>query len=187
MYTREKHSGEYEKVRDIIILETDKNKKGDLFNRLVYDVFHALGFERPRYNIPKPGREIDMVLQHRTENRVALVESKSEENKIGGSDVNKFAGAFEVERGKYEEEGSHVVGYFIAKSGFKETALEQEEERVKGKRTRNEKHDLILLGPGELVRELIQGKVICPLEKAVNAVERPDKKLTICEEADIIA
>lgn len=36
---------EYEQIRNIILLETDKNKKGDLFNRLAYDVFHALGFE----------------------------------------------------------------------------------------------------------------------------------------------
>lgn len=28
-------------VRDIILLEKDKNRKGDLFNRMVYDVFHS--------------------------------------------------------------------------------------------------------------------------------------------------
>ena len=60
---------ECEKVRNIIICETDKNKKGALFNRLAYDVFHALGFGEPRFNIPKSGREIDLILQHRTENR----------------------------------------------------------------------------------------------------------------------
>lgn len=83
---------EHERIREIILLETDKNKKGDLFNRMAYDVFHALGFAEPRFNIPKSGREIDLVLQHRTENRVALVECKAHADKVGGSDVNKFIG-----------------------------------------------------------------------------------------------
>lgn len=34
-------------VRDIIMFESNTNKKGDLFNQLVYDVFHALGFANP--------------------------------------------------------------------------------------------------------------------------------------------
>lgn len=83
---------EYEKVREIILLETDRNKKGDLFNRLIYDVFHALGFGEPRFNVPKAGREIDLVLQHRTENRVALAECKAQSDLVGGTDVNKFVG-----------------------------------------------------------------------------------------------
>ncbi len=79
---------EHEHIREIILLETDKNKKGDLFNRLAFDVFHALGFGEPRFNIPKSGREIDLVLQHRTENRVALVECKAHSDKVGGADVS---------------------------------------------------------------------------------------------------
>lgn len=174
-------------IREIILLETDKNKKGDLFNRLAYDVFHALGFGEPRFNIPKAGREIDLVLQHRTENRVALTECKAHADKVGGADVNKFIGALDVERGKYEREGISVVGYFVSRSGFKGTVYEQEEERVKARRERNENHEMILLGPDGIVRELIQGHVICSLEQAASAVKIQKEELYLCKQADLLA
>lgn len=180
-------TNEHEQIRSIILLETDKNKKGDLFNRLAYDVFHALGFAEPRFNIPKSGREIDLVLQHRTENRVALVECKAHADKVGGSDINKFIGAIDVERGKYEHDGISVVGYFVSRSGFKGTVYEQEEERIKARRERNEKNEVILLGPGEIVRELIQGHVICSLEQAASVVNTRGEKLHLCEQADLLA
>lgn len=178
---------EHERIREIILLETDKNKKGDLFNRLAYDVFHALGFAEPRFNIPKSGREIDLVLQHRTENRVALVECKAHADKVGGSDVNKFIGAMDVERGKYEQDGISVVGYFVSRSGFKGTVYEQEEERIRARRERNEKNEVILLGPNGIVRELIQGHVICSLEQAASVVNTQGVKLHLCERADLLA
>lgn len=180
-------TNEHEQIREIILLETDKNKKGDLFNRLAYDVFHALGFAEPRFNIPKSGREIDLVLQHRTENRVALVECKAHADKVGGSDINKFIGAMDVERGKYEQDGISVVGYFVSRSGFKGTVYEQEEERIKARRERCEKNELILLGPGGIVRELIQGHVICSLERAASVVDIRGEKLYLCEQADLLA
>ena len=178
---------EYEKVRNIIICETDKNKKGDLFNRLAYDVFHALGFGEPRFNIPKSGREIDLILQHRTENRVALVECKAHAEKVGGADVNKFIGALDVERGKYEQDGISVVGYFLSQSGFKGSVYEQEEERAKGRKERNEKFEMILLAPDGIVRELIQGHVLCTLEQAASAVKIQGEELYLCEQADLLA
>jgi len=55
------------KLRNIEILEKDKNKKGDLFGRLMSDLFHALGYDEPRFNIHKSGREIDLNARHRTE------------------------------------------------------------------------------------------------------------------------
>lgn len=186
MNKRDYVSGQ-EKVREIILLETDKNKKGDLFNRRMYDVFHALGFGEPRYNIPKPGREIDLVLQHRTENRIALVECKAHTEKIGGADVNKFMGALDVERGKYEQDGSSVVGYFISQSGFKDTVYEQEEQRAKARKERNEKFEMILLGAEEIVQELVQGKVICSLQQAASAVKCQEETLHLCEKADLLA
>lgn len=176
-----------EQVRKIILLETDKNKKGDLFNRLAYDVFHALGFGDAQFNIPKPGREIDLILQHRTENRVALAECKAHVEKVGGAEINKFAGALDVERGKYERKGSSVVGYFISQSGFKDTVYEQEEERKEAKRNRNEKFEMILLGPAGIVRELIQGHVICSFEQAASAIRNHSEGLCLCEQADLLA
>lgn len=167
-------------MRDIIILEKDRNKKGDLFNRLVFDVFHALGFGEVYCNVTKTGREIDMILYHRTENRVALVECKAHKEKIGGSDINKFVGAYDVEKREYERESKSVVGYFISVSGFKDSAIVQEKERGR--------NEIILLGSKEIVEELIQGKVLCSLEKAVDAVkETVGKDFHLCKEADLIA
>lgn len=176
----------FAKVREIILLETDKNKKGDLFNRLMYDVFHALGFGEARYNIPMPGREIDLILRHRTERRVALAECKAHKEKIGGADVNKFAGALDVERGKYEGSGNSVVGYFISQSGFKDTVYEQEQERTKSRSARSDRAEMILLGPEEIVQELIQGNVICSLQQAASAV-KCQEELHLCEQADLLA
>ena len=56
----------------IRILEEDNNKRGDLFGRLMADVFVALGYDRPRLNIHKPGREIDLYTDHRLEARRAI-------------------------------------------------------------------------------------------------------------------
>jgi restriction endonuclease Mrr len=145
------------KIRDIIILEKNNNKKGDLFNRLVCDVFHALGFETPHFNVQKSGREIDIILTHRTERKMAIVESKAKKDKIGGDEINKFVGALDVERGKYQVDRKSVIGYFISKSGFTETALEQENERKKNQKNEDE---IILLGPDEIVKELIQRKIL---------------------------
>ena len=51
----------------IRILESDTNKKGDLFGRLMADLFVALGYEQPRLNVHKSGRELDLMADHRLE------------------------------------------------------------------------------------------------------------------------
>lgn len=182
------NNGGNSSIREIVILENNRNKKGDIFNRLVYDVFHALGFCQPSFNIQKAGREIDIALYHRTEKRVALVESKAQSDKIGGSDINKFVGVLDVERRRYERDGNTVVGYYVSQSGFTETALEQERERSEIWNGQGISKELILLGPKEISRELIQGKVLCPLEKATSVIQIPSKKqLVLCEYADLLA
>lgn len=175
-------------VRNIVMLENNSNKKGDLFNKLVYDVFHALGFSQPSFNVQKAGREIDIALYHRTENRIALVESKAQNDKIGGSDINKFIGVLDVERRRYEHDGSRVVGYYVSQSGFTETALEQERERSKYRNEHDVEHELILLGPEEISRELVQGNVICSDEKAASKIFLPKhSQLAQCKYSDLLA
>ena len=170
------------------MLESKTNQKGDLFNQLVFDVFHALGFHNPIFNTHKAGREIDIALTHRTENRVALVESKAQDEKISGSDINKFVGALGVERIRYEKEGARVVGYFVSMSGFKESALEQERERSEFCKSQGKSQEVILLGPAEISRELIHGNVLCSLEKAVCAIPIPqNQQLELCPHADLLA
>lgn len=106
----------------IRILEPDSNRRGDLFGRLMADLFVALGYEQPRMNIHKSGREIDLSANHRLEPRRAVGECKATEDTIGGNDINKFVGALDAEH----DENVQLSGYFISLSGFKETAIEQE-------------------------------------------------------------
>jgi hypothetical protein len=154
------------KLRRIEILENDANKKGDLFGRLMSDFFHALGYDEPRLNIHKSGREIDLNCHHRTEHRVAVAECKAHADAIGGADINKFIGVIDAERRKIKKEkmnkGVSLVGYFISISGFKETAIEQENE-FDNKR-------VILIRPEKLVEELIRGKILVPIEKAISSL-----------------
>jgi hypothetical protein len=81
------------KFRNIEILEKDANKKGDLFGRLMRDFFFTLGYDEPRLNISKSGREIDFHSSHRTEHKIVVAECKAHSEKIGGADINKFVGA----------------------------------------------------------------------------------------------
>ena len=48
----------------IRILEKDSNRRGDLFGRLMADLFVALGYQQPRLNIHKSGRELDLSAVH---------------------------------------------------------------------------------------------------------------------------
>ncbi len=163
---------------NIRILETESNKIGDLFGRLMVDLFLSLGYDECRLNIHKSGREIDLEGHHRTENRRVIAECKATGDKIGGSDINKFVGALDVERRK--DESTKIEGYFISLSGFSETAIEQEKDAGDERVT--------LLRGNRIVDELIKGRIIVPLEKATEqaghcvAEEPADLKMeTTCE------
>ncbi len=74
----------------IRILETEPNRVGDLFGRLMVDLFVALGYEKARLNIHKSGRELDLDATHRLERRRTIAECKATAEQIGGGDLNKF-------------------------------------------------------------------------------------------------
>ena len=171
------------KYRDIIVLEADKNKKGDLFCRLMGDLFHVLGYNEPRFDISKSGREIDLTTIHRIERKIAIAECKAHEEKIGGADINKFIGVLDAEKRKLKKNkqySNHAIsGYFISLSGYKETALEQEFE-IDDER-------LIMIKPDKLIDELISGKIIIPLEQAILNVPKRFNELYVSEHADLVA
>lgn len=50
-----------ESTTPIRILEKDNNRRGDLVGRLLADLFVALGYDQPRLNIHKSGRERESV------------------------------------------------------------------------------------------------------------------------------
>jgi restriction endonuclease len=143
----------------IRILEKDNNRRGDLFGRLMADLFVALGYEQPRLNIHKSGRELDLVAEHRFEQRTAIAECKATADTIGGDESNKFVGAFDAER-QYRV----VTGYFISLAGFKETAIEQEKNRRRTKFIR-------LSGP-QVIGELVKGRILIPKERATELAGR---------------
>ncbi len=156
------------KVSSIKILEKENNKRGDLFGRLMSDLFLTLGYDDVRLNIHKTGREVDIEANHRTEKRRVVAECKATEDKTGGADVNKFVGALDAEKRKGDLE---TVGYFISLSGFTEPAIEQEKE-AGGER-------VILLNGTQVVEELVNGRIIVPSEEAMEragrcAAQQPD-------------
>jgi len=166
------------KLRNIEILEKDKNKKGDLFGRLMSDLFHALGYDEPRFNIHKSGREIDLQAFHRTEQKIAIAECKAHTDTIGGADINKFVGAIDAEKRKNKKNKLNVVGYFISLSGFTETAIEQESECD---------NRVILIKPEKIVQELISGRIIVSETNAISSLSSLTTGLTILNYVDLLA
>src|SRR5438105_4728700 len=138
----------------IRILENDNNRRGDLFGRLMADLFVALGYEQPRLNVHKSGRELDLTAVHRLERRRAIAECKATVDTIGGDDLNKFVGALDAER----KDDLPLTGYFISLTGFKETAIEQEKNRRRTK--------IILLTGTQVVGELVQGRILISKDRA---------------------
>jgi hypothetical protein len=162
----------------IRILEKDNNRRGDLFGRLMADLFVALGYEQPRLNIHKSGRELDLAADHRLEKRRAIAECKATVDTIGGDDINKFVGALDAEH----KNGSPVTGYFISLAGFKETAIEQEKGR---KRT-----PIILLNGAQVIGEMIKGRSLVSLERATELAGRCSASydgLALDEAAELLA
>jgi hypothetical protein len=144
----------------VILFPSKPSDKGDLFGRGMRDVAYALGYEGVQMNISRSGREVDLQARHRVENRHFVCECKAHETARGGADTNKFAGVLEAERisrtGK--DSKTQVEGYFIALSGFTGTAIEQEEQLGNQR--------MHLLGPTEIVEQLVAGRIIVPLEEA---------------------
>jgi len=144
----------------IRILEKDNNRRGDLFGRLMADLFIALGYERPRLNIHKSGRELDLSAAHRLEARRAIGECKATSDPIGGDDLNKFVGALDAEKG---EDKRPVTGYFISLAGFWETAVVQEGKR----RTK-----IVMLTGPQVIDELVHGRILIPKDRATEIAGR---------------
>lgn len=171
------------KLRNIEILEKDQNKKGDLFGRLMSDLFHTLGYDDPRLNIHKSGRELDLKAFHRTESKIAIAECKAHSDTIGGADINKFIGVVDAERRKTKKDtatkGFSLVGYFISLSGFKETAIEQENDLGNSR--------VILIKPEKIIEELIRGRILVSKENAVASLSTFITGLTLLNYVDLLA
>jgi hypothetical protein len=170
------------KFRFINVLEKDKNKKGDLFGRLMGDLFHSLGYDQPRLNIHKSGREVDLQAIHRLEKKIAIAECKAHSEPIGGDDLNKFVGVVDAEKRKLKKDkfqkGFSIVAYFISISGFRESAVEQEIDTGHNR--------VILVRPYQIAEELTNGKIVASIETAIASI-KVSKSLSIEQNFDLLA
>lgn len=144
------------------IVASDSNKLGDTLTLLTRDLFHTLGYEDCRFNVHKPGRELDVEARHCYENRRMFAECKATSEPIGGSDINKFVGALDVERRRHAPTPLH--GYFVSLSGFRESAVEQEKDAGGDRVTLITGHDI--------VRRLTDGNVVVRPEVAIENATR---------------
>jgi hypothetical protein len=149
------------KIAGVRILTDDSNARGDLFGRLVSDLFLALGYADIRLNVHKTGREIDATAQHRTEMRRVVAECKALAAPVGGADINKFVGILDAERRKTP---LPTVGYFLSLSGFTESAVEQERELGNDRVT--------LLDGRRAIQELINGRIVVAPARAFEQAGR---------------
>jgi hypothetical protein len=138
-----------EKLSTIRLLAASNNERGDLFTRLVKDLFFALGYDDLRYNVHKSGRELDIEGRHRLEPRLFVAECKAHAKRMGGEELNKFLGVLTRERAKTK---SQIAGYFLSLGGFTETSIEQELEMGENK--------IILLDAKKVVDELEKCRAI---------------------------
>jgi len=120
---------------------------------------------------------------HRTEHKIAIAECKAHQETIGGADINKFIGVIDAEKIKLKKDkdlkGFSLVGYFISLSGFKETAIEQEND-CDNKR-------VILIKPEKIVEELIRGKILVSPERAISSLSSVSSQLALIEQTDLLA
>ncbi|MBF8276635.1 MAG: hypothetical protein HW390_1708 [Candidatus Brocadiaceae bacterium] len=143
----------------IRILKKENNRRGDLFGRLMADLFVALGYEYPRLKVHKSGRELDIVANHRLEPRWAIGECKATTNTIGGNELNTFVGRLDVEHNNKRP----LTGYFISLAGFTETAIEQEKQR---------QTKIVTLTGSQVVKELVNGRIIIAKDRATELAGR---------------
>jgi len=109
----------------IRFLTPTTNLKGDLFTRLMKELFQALGYDDIRLDVQKSGREIDIEGRHRYLPRLLRAECKAHEDKMGGTNLNTFLGAVMRERRKTK---TAIDAFFISLGGFTEPGKIQEEE-----------------------------------------------------------
>jgi hypothetical protein len=166
---------------DIRIMAEEANQKGDLFGRLMSDLFLSLGYDNVRLNIARSGREIDIEAEHRLESRHAIAECKALITKVGGTEINTFAGKLRTERRRRGR--SSVAAYFISLLGFTETAIDQESEAIEDA--------VILIDGRRVIAELIKGKILAsPSSVAAQACQlaaRCADDLTIDERYELLA
>ncbi len=155
---------------EIRLLAPTGNARGDLFTRLIKDLFFALGYDDLLLDVQKTGREVDIQGKHRLEDRRVVAECKAHSSKIGGADLNKFLGVLTRERDRHEP--TPVAGYFLSLSGFSGPGIEQES-------STSSKRQMILLDSQAIIKELERAHVL------VNSAEAAERAGRCAEHAGL--
>jgi hypothetical protein len=146
----------------IRLLGTTNNERGDLFTRLVRDLFFSLGYDNLELDVATSGRELDIQGEHRFEPRRLAAECKAHAASMGGGELNKFLGVLTRERRKHHPKP--VAGYFVSLGGFTGTSVEQEKESG---------DDAIIQFDAEsIIVELQRSRVVVPLAEATERAGR---------------
>lgn len=144
------------------LLETDNNKRGDLFTTLVRDLFLCLGYEDPRLNIHKGGYELDVKALH-LDGSIAVAECKATKDLPGGTELGEFAGN-RLARENNANKDRRVVGYFVSLFGYKESGIEAERAFSPPRFT--------LLDGSDVIDHLIKGQRLCEFSVAADQAGR---------------
>jgi hypothetical protein len=79
------------------ILAKSPNEKGSLFEAVMTEVLECLGFGNLKVNVRRAGRELDILGKHRVTKHPILAKCKAHRKKVGGSDIQKFYGSYNIE------------------------------------------------------------------------------------------
>ncbi|MBI5545013.1 MAG: NACHT domain-containing protein [Deltaproteobacteria bacterium] len=131
----------------------------------------SLGYSQARFNVKGAAREIDIDARHRYEQRRLLAECKATGEKIGGPDINKFAGVVDAERRQNDK--VDIAAYFVSLSGFTGEVRAAEESLRR----------MTLLSADDVLKELIHSRVLVSASTALATVSRAAALAKVTAEA----
>lgn len=169
-----------QRTTTIRFLTPTTNQKGDLFTRLMENLFQALGYNDFRLDVQKPGREIDIEGRHLYQPTLLRAECKAHEGKIGGRDLNAFYGVVTRER---DETKKPIDAYFVSLGGFTEPGRNQEDG--------TSKNATILLDTPKVIAALEQHKLLlddaAAAERAGHCAGRANLDARMLESVELLA
>lgn len=162
------------KLRKIAILEEENNSKGDLFTKLMAELFPFLGYEVLATNVHKGDREIDLEAKHCEEERYAIGECKAEAKNLDDQPIIKFVSTFIKEK---DETKRDIQGYFFSITDFKKIAT-----------TVATSYGIFLVGPKKICQNLIESNILVSQTVAVASLSDLTKGVVLYNQyADLLA
>src|SRR5947209_4483044 len=105
---------------DVRILARSRQRKGELFERLMMIALDTQGYHKFRPRINYTGMEIDIKAEHKVSKEQLLCECKAHFKPIGSRSLTDFLGKLTMKRSK----NPTMRGIFASLSGFSSNAFE---------------------------------------------------------------